>query len=241
MVTKSLINQIQNLKQKKFRQKTGLFVAEGEKLIQELLEANFKYSELLTTENKTSFPADFILKNDMQKLTHFKSASNFLGIFNKPQYLYDFNKESDSVIVLDAISDPGNLGTIIRTCDWYGISDLICSKDTVDCFNPKVVQSSMGSISRVRCHYIDLLPFLKKSKLEIFGASLKGGTIYDLNLNKKSIFVFGNESNGISSEVNKFINNLITIPKNKQSLKIDSLNVALSVGIVLSERYRQIN
>ena len=99
----------------------------------------------------------------------------------------------------------------------------------------------MGSISRVRCHYIDLLPFLKKSKLEIFGASLKGGAIYDLNLNKKSIFVFGNESNGISPELNKFINNLITIPKNKQSLKIDSLNVALSVGIVLSERYRQIN
>lgn len=241
MVTKSLINQIQNLKQKKFRQKTGLFVAEGEKLIQELLEANFKYSKLLTTEKNSSFPADLILKNDMQKLTHFKSASNFIGIFNKPQYLYDFNKESDSVIVLDAISDPGNLGTIIRTCDWYGVSDLICSKDTVDCFNSKVVQSSMGSISRVRCHYIDLLPFLKKSKLEIFGASLKGEAIYDLNLNKKSIFVFGNESNGISPELNKFINNQITIPKNKQSLKIDSLNVALSVGIVLSERYRQIN
>jgi len=241
MVTKSLINQIQNLKQKKFRQKTGLFVAEGEKLIQELLESNFKFTHLLTTENITNFPAKIILKNEMKKLTHFKNASIYLGVFNIPNYSNDINKKPDSVLVLDGISDPGNLGTIIRTCDWYGIKDLICSSDTVDCFNPKVVQSSMGSISRVRCHYTDLLPFLKSSKLEIVGASLKGTSMYDVNLNKKIIYVFGNESNGISTEVNNYIKNSITIPKNKNNLKIDSLNVALSVGIIFSERHRQMN
>ena len=241
MVTKSLINQIQNLKQKKFRQKTGLFVAEGEKIIQELLDSNFKFTQLLTTENKTSFPAKTILINEMKKLTHFKNPSSYLGVFNIPHNPVDINKNSASILVLDGLSDPGNLGTIIRTCDWYGIKDLICSKETVDCFNPKVVQSSMGSISRVRCHYINLPLFLKTSELDIVGASLKGKPMYDINLNKKLIYVFGNESKGISTEVNKYINNFITIPKNKNNYKIDSLNVALSVGIIFSERFRQMN
>ena len=240
MVTKSLINQIQHLKQKKFRQKKGLFVAEGEKLIGELLEANFKNVKLFSTENCTVFPADFITKIEMQKLTHFKNASNYLGVFNKPQYVFDQNKISNSILALDGISDPGNLGTIIRTCDWYGIKDIVCSKDTVDCFNSKVVQSSMGSISRVKCHYVDLIALIKKSKMNVYGTSLLGKSIYDLNLKKESIFVFGNESNGISPEVSELIDNSMTIPKNNNNLLIDSLNVASSVSIILGERYRQI-
>jgi len=240
MVTKSLINQIQHLKQKKFRQKKGLFVAEGEKLIGELLEANFKNVKLFSTENCTVFPADFITKIEMQKLTHFKNASNYLGVFNKPQYVFDQNKISNSILALDGISDPGNLGTIIRTCDWYGIKDIVCSKDTVDCFNSKVVQSSMGSISRVKCHYVDLIALIKKSKMNVYGTSLLGKSIYDLNLKKESIFVFGNESSGISSKVYELIDNSITIPKNKNNLLIDSLNVASSVSIILGERFRQI-
>ena len=240
MVTKSLINQIQNLKQKKFRQKTGLFVAEGEKIIQELLDSNFKFTQLLTTENKTSFPAKTILINEMKKLTHFKNPSSYLGVFNIPHNPVDINKNSASILVLDGLSDPGNLGTIIRTCDWYGISDIVCSKETVDCYNSKVVQSSMGSISRVKCHYIDIIPFLKTSKLQKLGATLEGKSIYDSNLNKNIIFVFGNESKGISIEVKSFLDNLITIPKNRKSLNIDSLNVAVSVAVILGERFRQI-
>jgi TrmH family RNA methyltransferase len=240
MVTKSLINQIHNLKQKKFRQKTGLFVAEGEKLVQELLKANFKFTKLLTTEINSNFSALLITKKQMKKLTHFKTASDYIGIFYKPIHHFDINEEFESVLVLDGISDPGNLGTIIRTCDWYGISDIVCSKETVDCYNSKVVQSSMGSISRVKCHYIDIIPFLKTSKLQKLGATLEGKSIYDSNLNKNIIFVFGNESKGISIEVKSFLDNLITIPKNRKSLNIDSLNVAVSVAVILGERFRQI-
>tara|TARA_B110000444_G_C18851524_1_gene606029 strand:- start:2362 stop:3081 length:720 start_codon:yes stop_codon:yes gene_type:complete len=239
MVTKSLINQIQNLKKKKFRQRSSLFVAEGEKIVNELVEENFSFSFLFTTENNSILPASVILKNEMQKLTHLKNASNYLGVFNRPQYKNTNSNKSNTTIVLDSISDPGNFGTILRTCDWYGIKDIFCSKNSVDCFNPKVVQSSMGSISRVRCHYLELPLFLKSSKLNIYGAHLKGSSIYDLNFKTKSIFVFGNESNGISSEVNKTIDTLITIPKN--NLKIDSLNVASSVAVILGERFRQIS
>tara|TARA_B100001778_G_scaffold328780_2_gene328723 strand:- start:229 stop:954 length:726 start_codon:yes stop_codon:yes gene_type:complete len=240
MVTKSLINQIQKLKLKKFRYKTGLFVAEGEKLVKELLNSNLACNKLFTTDNYNLFSAVKINLNEMQKLTHFKNASNFLGIFEIPKHSNKLDKLSKAIIILDGISDPGNFGSIIRTCDWFGIHDIVCSENSVDCFNSKVVQSSMGSILKVRCHYTNLVSFIKKTKIELYGTALDGKSIYDLKLNKNSVFLFGNESKGISLELQEHINSYITIPKNQSNASIDSLNLASSVAIILSERYRQI-
>ena len=240
MVTKSLINQIKQLKQKKYRQKMGLFVAEGEKLVGELFESNFEIFQVLTTENTPRFSAYFISKIEMKKLTHFKTASNYLAVFVIPKFIFHNGTILNSVIALDGIADPGNLGTIIRTCDWFGIKHIACSEDTVDCFNPKVVQASMGSIARVKCHYLDLTKFLKASNKQLLACSLGGKTIYNFSFDEKSILIFGNESKGISSSILEYANEIISVPKNQKNNIIDSLNVSSSLAIILGERFRQI-
>ena len=240
MVTKSLINQISLLKQKKHRQKSGLFVAEGEKLVGELFSSNFGIFKILTTDKKSKFSADFISTVEMKKLTHFKNPSNYLAVFVIPNSVLDSNAINNSIIALDGISDPGNLGTIVRTCDWFGIKNIICSNDTVDLYNSKVIQASMGSIARVNCHYIDLIEFSQLTKKKLLACCLNGTSIYKFNFDKKSILVFGNESKGVSKKILESSNERITIPKNKINNNIDSLNVSSSLAIVLGERFRQI-
>jgi TrmH family RNA methyltransferase len=139
---------------------------------------------------------------------------------------------------LDSIRDPGNLGTIIRLCDWFGINQLVCSEDTVDCYNPKVIQATMGSIARVQINYTDLTNFIKESKLPIYGASLSGENIYKHTLPEKVILVMGNEANGISSEINSLLTNRITIPQYGEQQDTESLNVASATAILLSELMR---
>tara|TARA_B100001175_G_scaffold284358_1_gene264723 strand:- start:1872 stop:2597 length:726 start_codon:yes stop_codon:yes gene_type:complete len=239
MVTKSLLNQIKNLKNKKYRNETRLFVAEGKKLVYDLYKSKIKCITILTTHNTKLFPFQKVEKSQMKKISYLKTPSSYLGVFKIPEFTFDIRNINNSIIALDGITDPGNLGTIIRTCDWFGIKDIICSKNSVDCFNSKVVQSSMGSIANVKCHYIDLAKFLKTTKFSKCAVSLEGKSLYKSSLTDNSIFIFGSESKGISLEVREEIMKSITIPKSKTNQSIDSLNLASSVAVVLSEKLRQ--
>ena len=226
---------ILQLNKKKFRLANKLFVVEGKKVVNELINAGWVFKMLFSTEDNFHKNADVIKDEEMKKITHFNSPSPVLGVFELP----DEKKilAEPTTIAVDGISDPGNLGTIIRLCDWFGLSELFCSYDTVDCYNPKVIQASMGSIARVRCHYIDNLgDYLKSLKKPIFGASLNGKSIYEHKLVKKATYVFGSESHGISKDILKNLNCELTIPHFRTGKsKPDSLNVANSVAIFLSE------
>jgi len=239
MVTKSQIKQIKQLKQKKHREKTGLFVAEGKKIILDLLEANFDSLYIFSTSKNNRINSLLISKNEMSRLTHFKNGSDYLGVFIKPILNNESLDRINVIIALDEISDPGNLGTIIRTCDWYGINHIICSTNTVDCFNPKVIQATMGSISRVFCYYQDLPSFIKNHNSKIYCTDLNSKSIYQTSFEEKSVFVFGNEAKGISNKVLINADEKISIPKENESKSINSLNVASSVSIVLAENFRQ--
>ena len=226
---------ILQLNKKKFRLANKLFVVEGKKVVNELINAGLVFKMLFSTEDNFHKNADVIKDEEMKKITHFNSPSPVLGVFELP----DEKKilAEPTTIAVDGISDPGNLGTIIRLCDWFGLSELFCSYDTVDCYNPKVIQASMGSIARVRCHYKDNLgDYLKSLKKPIFGASLNGKSIYEHKLVKKATYVFGSESHGISKDILKNLNSELTIPQFRTGkFKPDSLNVANSVAIFLSE------
>ena len=143
--------------------------------------------------------------------------------------------ESGLIIALDSIRDPGNLGTILRLCDWFGVNQLLCSKETVDIYNPKVVQATMGSIARVNVNYVDLDAFIIETKLPVFGTFMDGNNIYKSILPQEGIIVMGNDANGISEELEKLINNRLTIPRFGNLQKTESLNVATATAIILSE------
>jgi TrmH family RNA methyltransferase len=144
-------------------------------------------------------------------------------------------KNSGLIVALDAIRDPGNLGTIIRLCDWFGVQQLICSEDTADCYNPKVVQATMGSLARVQIHYVSLLEFFEATDLPIYGGFMDGKNVYSEKLPKDGIIVMGNEANGISEEIIQKITHKITIPRFGNLQKTESLNVATATAILLSE------
>ena len=238
MLSKNQRKQILQLKQKKYRQTKGYFVAEGEKVVDELLSAAWNCINLYVTKPHINSKAQLIDLSTMKQITHFKSPSPFLGVFEIPKSIFKYSE--NITIALDGISDPGNLGTIIRLCDWFGLKELICSNDTVDCFNPKVIQASMGSIVRVKCHYkSDLAQFLESLGKPIYGADLKGDSIYSSDFSSKASFVFGSESHGLSNEVRKSIKNFIYIPNLRKDRGAESLNVASSTAIFLSEIFKK--
>ncbi|MCX7547982.1 RNA methyltransferase [Xanthomarina sp. F1114] len=235
MLSKNQIKSISSLKQKKYRLQQGLFVAEGVKTINELIGSHFKLKQLYTTE---SFKIDanletLISENELKKISFLSTPNTALAVFYIPE-IKTVNNDN-LIVALDNVRDPGNLGTIIRLCDWFGITDLICNLETVDCFNPKVVQATMGSITRVNITYLDLTEFLEQSNLEIFGAFMDGENIYEKNLPKKGILVLGNEANGVSEENEKLISTKISIPRFGQLQATESLNVATATAILLSE------
>jgi len=174
---------------------------------------------------------------ELKKISNLSNPKDSIAVFEIPQAnIIDY---SSVIIGLDNISDPGNLGTIIRLCDWFGIQDLICSLDTVDCYNPKVVQASMGSLSRVNISYINLESVIKNNKLPVYGTYMDGESVYKKALIEKGIILFGNEANGISLELSKCINHKISIPRFGDLQKTESLNVANTVAIVLSDNSRK--
>lgn len=237
MVTKNQIKLITGLHQKKYRQANQLFFAEGVKVIQELLLSNFELDHLYQTaslfddvslDRKTT-----ISSSDLTKISALSTPNNCLAVFKIPKE--NPILQNGLILALDDIRDPGNLGTILRLCDWFGVSQLLCSKETVDIYNPKVVQATMGSIARVNVNYIDLQDFIATTSLPVFGTFMDGKNIYKETLPKEGIIIMGNEANGISENLEKNVKNRLTIPRFGNLQQTESLNVATATAIVLSE------
>lgn len=236
MFSKSQIKLITSLAQKKYRNKHKLFLAEGIKVISELLDSKFSLHSLYTTENvfdAESGKTFAIGEADLKKISQLKTPQKALALFEIPQ---TENLDAGGLVVaLDGIRDPGNLGTIIRLCDWFGVEQIICSLDTVDCYNPKVVQATMGSIARVKIKYMDLPLFLSDQRLPTFGAFMEGSNVYREGLPSEGILVLGNEANGISGEIEMLVQQKISIPRFGKIQATESLNVATATAILLSE------
>jgi RNA methyltransferase, TrmH family len=237
MVSKNQIKLISSLQQKKQRIAHQMFIAEGIKGIQELIDAKFELDHLYSTQNDFEMVSNnqktVISDADLKKISALATPNTCLAVFKIPKEKK--SKESGLIVALDSVRDPGNLGTIMRLCDWFGIEQLICSKETVDIYNPKVVQATMGSIARVNVSYVDLNDFLTTTTLPVFGTFMNGENIYTTALPKEGIIVMGNEANGIAPELEKIIKNRLTIPRFGALQKTESLNVATATAIVLSE------
>lgn len=241
MLSKNQTKLISSLQQKKHRFANQLFFAEGVKVIQELVKSNFELEHLYTTNEDfndiASHKRSVISENELNKISALSTPNTCLAVFKIPQESEII--ESGLVVALDSIRDPGNLGTILRLCDWFGIQQLICSKETVDIYNPKVVQATMGSIARVNVNYVDLDIFITKTKLPVFGTFMDSENIYKTTLPQEGIIVMGNEANGISENIEKLITKRLTIPRFGDLQITESLNVATATAIILSEFRRQ--
>ena len=238
MLSKNQQKLIRQLTRKKYRQETGLFVAEGEKLVNELLNSGWIADQIYTTVPLQKTPYTIVDPNVIKKISYLASSSPVLALFQLPEYNLDDIDIHGFSLVIDSISDPGNLGTIIRLCDWFGIKNIFCSPNTVDCFNPKVIQSTMGSIARVRCHYVDLLPVIENYDSMVYAATLDGNSHYQEFFTSNGLLVIGNESHGISDELLKKIENRVSIPSRPGNVGPESLNVATATAILLSEIFR---
>lgn len=241
MVSKNQIKLITSLQQKKYRKQEQLFFAEGVKVVQELLNSNFELQDLFTTKqdfltvpkNKVHAISD----TELKKISALTTPNTCLAVFKIPK-AKDM-VEKGLIVALDDVRDPGNLGTIIRLCDWFGIDTLFCSEESVDIYNPKVVQATMGSISRVNVVYGNLETFLTQTKLPVFGTFMDGKNMYQEELPKEGIIIMGNEANGISSSVEKLVSKRIAIPRFGNLQITESLNVATATAIILSEFKRR--
>jgi RNA methyltransferase, TrmH family len=252
MISKNQVKLIRSLNVKKFREREALFIAEGEKIVNELFDSSFRiHSVYFTPEWKDGIREHRDLKKlheisepDLKKISLLENPNKVLAIVHIPEMEINLKKIKEGfTLMLDDIQDPGNLGTIIRTADWFGIKNIICSKNTVDAFNPKVVQSSMGSLFRINFFYDDLRNVLTQIKNEcqipVYGALLTGENILNKKLNPQSVLLIGNESKGISGNLSNFIDEGITIPKPGSSAA-ESLNAAVAASILCYEFCRQL-
>ena len=237
MLSKNQQKIIQKLQQKKYRNELGLFVVEGKKGILEFVQAGFKVEAIFATslfsEQLNKFPLTLISKEELSKISTLKNPDEGVAIFHQPKRKGIL--QEGIILALDNIQDPGNLGTLIRLCDWFGIETLLCSEQTVDCYNPKVVQASMGSLSRVEVHYLPLEGFLATCALSIYVATLQGTNLYTTTFPEDCVIVLGNEANGVSPEVTALANGAITIPRFGKLQQAESLNVAMAGGIIVSQ------
>ncbi len=236
MLSKNQIKSITRLKQKKYRIEDQLFVAEGLKTIRELLNSNVELQHLYTTTLDFMVSDVFLTKisdSELKKISFLTTPNTALAVFKIPKKQ---NINNDALIVaLDNVRDPGNLGTIIRLCDWFGIHDLICNTETVDCYNPKVIQATMGSIVRVNVTYLNLEDYLMHNETPVFGAFMNGDNVYSNTLSSNGILVLGNEANGISDTIERHVTDRISIPRFGSLKATESLNVANATAILLSE------
>ena len=237
MLSKNQQKIIQKLQQKKYRNELGLFVVEGKKGILEFVQAGFKVEAIFATslfsEQLNKLPLTLISKEELSKISTLKNPDEGVAIFHQPKRKGIL--QEGIILALDNIQDPGNLGTLIRLCDWFGIETLLCSEQTVDCYNPKVVQASMGSLSRVEVHYLPLEGFLATCALSIYVATLQGTNLYTTTFPEDCVIVLGNEANGVSPEVTALANGAITIPRFGKLQQAESLNVAMAGGIIVSQ------
>jgi TrmH family RNA methyltransferase len=235
-LSKNKIKEIRSLQQKKFRDELGLFVIEGIKMVEEavlhfpeLIDCFIHTSDYSPTFTNSSFTTFKVDAKTLGQCSSFKTPNHALIVVKKQT---PNSPTNDFSLAIDGVQDPGNFGTILRLADWFGIDQIICSKETVDVYNPKVVQASMGAILRIKVHYLSLQEFFQRTKPTIYGALLEGKNVYTENLDRKGILLMGNEGNGISQELIPYITNPISIPRFGQA---ESLNVSVATGILLSE------
>lgn len=235
MLSHNQVKLIKLLKQKKYRYQHNLFVVEGIKSILEFMSSAYQIQHLFTTDAQfaVTYNGFKISEKELSQISNLKTPNKALALVKiPPPKKVDVSK---IIVALDAVSDPGNLGTIIRLCDWFGVDDLICSQHSADCFNEKVVQASMGSLSRVNVSYLDLAHFLKSYPHPIVGTFMDGNTIYNERLPEKAVIIMGNEANGISAEIEDLVTTKISIPQFGTNQPAESLNVATATAIVLNE------
>ncbi|MEQ6119528.1 RNA methyltransferase [Reichenbachiella sp. MALMAid0571] len=238
MITNKDAKFIKSLQLKKYRIREKAFVVEGEKNVQELLNSKLKINNLLITEdflsrnqeliNKCQRPFELVTEKDLVKTGSFQSNAFALAVVSTP-ILPALHLNYGHFLAFDNIQNPGNLGTIIRIADWYGFSSILCSKDSVDAYNPKVISASMGSFTRINVYYENLHEIIQKTKLPVYGATLSGNNVHDITFGGDGIFLFGNESQGISPKLLSLITNQIKIPGYGQA---ESLNVAIATAVV---------
>ena len=237
MLSKNQVKLIQKLHHKKYRNELNLFIVEGKKSINEFLQAGYTPQLLIATEAFTTSVPQYLItpvsKDELRKVSTLQNPDEGLAVFEQPKHKGIL--QEGVIVALDNVQDPGNLGTIIRLCDWFGVETLLCNTQTVDCYNPKVVQASMGSLTRVAVHYLDLAAFLTTTALPVYTMDLEGENLYTTTFPKDCILILGNEANGISSEVRALSNEVITIPRFSKHQRTESLNVAMAGAIILSE------
>ncbi|WP_336960671.1 RNA methyltransferase [Chryseobacterium contaminans] len=239
MLTAHTIKVLQSLDKKKFRQKYNLFLVEGNKIICELFNSNFKVKEILSTDpqklDRTDIPITHISENELKKISFLKTPKDSVAVCYIPEEKPWMDKKIQ--LVLDGIQDPGNLGTIIRLADWFGIEQIICSEDTVDVYNPKVIQATMGSFTRVNMVYTNLVEYLSKTENVNVGTDMDGENIYTFEKPEKINLILGNEGNGMRPETEKLLQKCITIPRFGKSQSTESLNVSMAAGIILGQLF----
>ncbi|MVO09035.1 RNA methyltransferase [Flavobacterium sp. TP390] len=237
MLSKNQIKLITSLQQKKYRKQYQLFFAEGKKVIQEFLDANYELHSLFTTTDLflsvDTNKIHTITVGELKKISALTTPNSCLAIFKIPKEKR--TTPNGLILALDDVRDPGNLGTIIRLCDWFGIETLWCSEETVDIYNPKVVQATMGSLSRVNVLYTNLEKKLSGIRVPIYGTFMDGKNIYEASLLKEGVIVMGNEANGISPSIEALVTQKIAIPRFGNLQQTESLNVATATAIILSE------
>ena len=243
MVSQSQIKLITSLEQKKARTKKRLFIVEGIKGISEILASHYELDSLFTIEEIFDVPAsktNLIKEVELKKISRLKTPQIAVALFKIPEVK---SPDLDGLILaLDGVRDPGNLGTIIRLCDWFGVKTLLCSRDSVDCYNPKVVQASMGSITRVQVVYLDLSQVIKDNpEIPVLGTFLEGENLYEANFPSNGILILGNEANGISKDLEMMISRKLNIPQFGDSQNTESLNVAMAAAVFLGEFRRREN
>lgn len=248
-MTKNDVKELQSLKQSKGRKERGIFAVEGNKLVEELMNSQFRVNNVFATEQwveKNPVLAKRIADYEIITSKHMEQVSNFVtppGIFATammPKYKIEpKDTENQLILLLDGINDPGNLGTIIRTADWFGIKNIVISEDTCDPWQPKVIQSTMGSILRTQIVETDVVKFLKEVKTPVFGALMQGKNVYHTQIKcNQGVIIIGSESHGIRDNVMPFVSCPINIPKAEGS-QTESLNASVAAGIIISEVFRK--
>jgi len=236
MITKKEIKYIQSLYHKKNRDEERLFIAEGPKIVKELLQSDYSIKQLFATaqwikENREYMGAVEITEDELQKISQLQTPNHVLAVVAKKNETAGPVLEQSITLVLDGIQDPGNMGTIIRIADWFGIKQIIAAPDSADIYNGKVIQSTMGSFLRVDVWYKDLQTFLENASINVYGALLNGQDVRTVKMGDEGILVIGNESKGISKALLPYIQHPVTIPRMGHA---ESLNAAVATGIILS-------
>ncbi len=251
MLSKNVIKKITSLHNKKFRKELGLFIAEGDKLVTDLLTVQMEVESIFYTDSwqlpsqNLQVELNEVSEPEMKKISALTTPSSVLAVVKIPiRLLENLDLKSELIIALDDIQDPGNLGTIIRLADWFGIRNIVCSIGTVDVYSPKVVQATMGAIARVNVHYAELQDFLGKidcNKVPVYGTFMDGENLYKTEIQPNGVIVMGNEGKGISQEVEKLVTKRVAIPSYPGNTETsESLNVAMATAIICAEFRRRV-